>query len=149
MATMSVLRVAARTRWTPSVAIAARTYVTTVRSTRVSATPVRTSTSATTPARKTNIADEVEIPPEVFSVPPESVPSSSTLRSEPPSQPPTSFAEGQFADPSSIGGSPADPSTPDWSRSYFGLSTQPFPKEVSDILLAPVDPLDVEMKPGT
>jgi hypothetical protein len=36
----------------------------------------------------------------------------------------------------------------DWSRSYHGLSSQPFPKEVADILLAPVDPLDVEMKPG-
>ena len=38
--------------------------------------------------------------------------------------------------------------TTDWSRSYSGLSTQPFPKEVADILLAPLDPLDVEMKPG-
>ncbi|TFK72038.1 mitochondrial genome maintenance MGM101 [Pluteus cervinus] len=36
---------------------------------------------------------------------------------------------------------------PDWSKSYFGLSTQAFPKETSDILLAPVDPLDVEIKP--
>jgi hypothetical protein len=36
----------------------------------------------------------------------------------------------------------------DWSKSYFGLSVEPFAKEVSDILLAPVDPLDVEMKPG-
>ena len=36
----------------------------------------------------------------------------------------------------------------DWSKSYFGLSTEAFPKEVADILLAPVDPLDVEMKPG-
>lgn len=36
----------------------------------------------------------------------------------------------------------------DWSRSYSGLSTQPFSKEVTDVLLAPVNPLDVEMKPG-
>ncbi|RDX53803.1 mitochondrial genome maintenance MGM101 [Polyporus arcularius HHB13444] len=40
-----------------------------------------------------------------------------------------------------------DPSSPDWSKSYFGLSTQPFPKEAADILLAPIDPLDVEIKP--
>lgn len=36
----------------------------------------------------------------------------------------------------------------DWSRSYHGLGAEPFPKEVSDLLLAPVDPEDVEMKPG-
>ena len=36
----------------------------------------------------------------------------------------------------------------DWSRSYFGLSSEPFPKEVADILQAPLDPLDIEMKPG-
>jgi hypothetical protein len=36
----------------------------------------------------------------------------------------------------------------DWSRSYHGLSTQPFPPEVADILLASIDPLDIEMKPG-
>ncbi|KIP03068.1 hypothetical protein PHLGIDRAFT_256237 [Phlebiopsis gigantea 11061_1 CR5-6] len=35
----------------------------------------------------------------------------------------------------------------DWSKSYYGLSSQPFPKEIADILLAPLDPLDVEMKP--
>ena len=39
--------------------------------------------------------------------------------------------------------------TTDWSRSYAGLSVQPFPKEVADILQNPLDPLDVEIKPGT
>ena len=39
--------------------------------------------------------------------------------------------------------------TTDWSRSYHGLSIQPFPAEVADILLASIDPLDIEMKPGT
>ncbi len=38
--------------------------------------------------------------------------------------------------------------TTDWSRSYAGLSTQPFPKEVAEILQAPIDPLDIEVKPG-
>ncbi|KAF9534616.1 mitochondrial genome maintenance MGM101-domain-containing protein [Crepidotus variabilis] len=37
--------------------------------------------------------------------------------------------------------------TTDWSRSYSGLSTKPFPKEVADVLLAPIEPDDVEMKP--
>jgi hypothetical protein len=44
---------------------------------------------------------------------------------------------------------PPTDSTTDWSRSYHGLSTQPFPPEVADILLASIDPLDIEMKPGT
>ncbi len=36
----------------------------------------------------------------------------------------------------------------DWSRSYQGLSAEPFPKEIAEILQAPVNPLDVEIKPG-
>jgi len=36
---------------------------------------------------------------------------------------------------------------PDWSKSYSGLSTQAFSKDIADILLAPVDPMDIEMKP--
>lgn len=36
----------------------------------------------------------------------------------------------------------------DWSKSYHGLSIQPFSKEISDVLLGPIDPMDVEMKPG-
>ncbi|THU89864.1 mitochondrial genome maintenance MGM101 [Dendrothele bispora CBS 962.96] len=35
----------------------------------------------------------------------------------------------------------------DWSKSYSGLSQEAFPKEISDILMAPIDPMDIEMKP--
>ncbi|EDO01990.1 hypothetical protein SS1G_04466 [Sclerotinia sclerotiorum 1980 UF-70] len=35
----------------------------------------------------------------------------------------------------------------DWTRSYHGLSSQPFSKEAADILLAPIPPDDVEVKP--
>ncbi|KAI8300625.1 Mitochondrial genome maintenance protein MGM101 [Colletotrichum sp. SAR11_240] len=35
----------------------------------------------------------------------------------------------------------------DWTRSYYGLGTARFPKEVVDILLQPVNPADVEVKP--
>lgn len=42
----------------------------------------------------------------------------------------------------------SDKSVTDWSKSYFGLSSQAFSKDIADILLAPIDPLDVEMKPG-
>ncbi|KAI8992541.1 mitochondrial genome maintenance MGM101-domain-containing protein [Pilobolus umbonatus] len=34
-----------------------------------------------------------------------------------------------------------------WSNSFFGLSTKPFPKEVSDILLEPINAEDIEVKP--
>ncbi|KAF8897876.1 mitochondrial genome maintenance MGM101-domain-containing protein [Infundibulicybe gibba] len=37
--------------------------------------------------------------------------------------------------------------TTDWSKSYHGLSTQAFSKEIAEILLAPVDSEDIEMKP--
>ncbi|RMZ81347.1 hypothetical protein DV738_g2247, partial [Chaetothyriales sp. CBS 135597] len=40
-----------------------------------------------------------------------------------------------------------DPNRIDWSKSFHGLSAQPFSKEIADILLAPVDPEDVEIKP--
>jgi len=36
----------------------------------------------------------------------------------------------------------------DWSRSYAGLSTESFPKELGEILMSRVDPMDVEIKPG-
>ena len=48
--------------------------------------------------------------------------------------------------PTSYGG---DGSKNDWSRSYHGLSSEPFPREVADVLLAPIDPLDIEIKTGT
>ena len=36
----------------------------------------------------------------------------------------------------------------DLSKSYYGLSTEPFEKEKADILMAPIEPNDVEIKPG-
>lgn len=35
----------------------------------------------------------------------------------------------------------------DWTRSYHGLGADPFPKEASDVLLAPIEPDDIEVKP--
>jgi len=35
----------------------------------------------------------------------------------------------------------------DWSRSFHGISAEPFPKEAADILLAPTDANEVEIKP--
>lgn len=36
----------------------------------------------------------------------------------------------------------------DWSRSYHGLSTQSFSREIADVLLTPIDEMDIEVKPG-
>lgn len=35
----------------------------------------------------------------------------------------------------------------DWTRSFHGLSAAPFPKEAADVLLAPTEPDEVEIKP--
>jgi hypothetical protein len=35
----------------------------------------------------------------------------------------------------------------DWTRSYKGLGSTPFSPEAADILMAPIDPADVEVKP--
>lgn len=36
----------------------------------------------------------------------------------------------------------------DWTKSFQGLSTEPFPKEVADILQSPVNPEDIEIEHG-
>lgn len=35
-----------------------------------------------------------------------------------------------------------------WSSSFYGLSTERFPQEVANILLEPINPDDIEVKPG-
>ena len=40
-----------------------------------------------------------------------------------------------------------DPTHVDWTKSFHGLSVQPFSKEAADVLLAPINPEDVEIKP--
>ena len=40
-----------------------------------------------------------------------------------------------------------DPSQVDWTSSFHGLSVEPFSKETAEILLKPLDPEDVEIKP--
>ena len=40
-----------------------------------------------------------------------------------------------------------DPSHIDWSTSFHGLSVEPFSKDAADILLAPIAPTDIEVKP--
>ncbi|KIW19570.1 mitochondrial genome maintenance protein MGM101 [Exophiala spinifera] len=40
-----------------------------------------------------------------------------------------------------------DPAHVDWSKSFHGLSAEPFSKEAADVLMAPLSPDDVEIKP--
>ncbi|KAL5343860.1 mitochondrial genome maintenance MGM101-domain-containing protein [Aspergillus crustosus] len=47
--------------------------------------------------------------------------------------------------PLELDGTPAEKI--DWTRSFHGLSAEPFPKEAADVLLAETDPQDVEIKP--
>ncbi|KAF9235583.1 mitochondrial genome maintenance MGM101 [Melanogaster broomeanus] len=67
-------------------------------------------------------------------IPPESVPSSASLTTS------------QTAFPGDLV-SGGDNAATDWSKSYYGLSTQAFSKDITEILLAPIDAMDVEMKP--
>lgn len=50
-------------------------------------------------------------------------------------------------DPASIDAAQRDGDVIDWSSSYHGLGTNAFPVDTSRILMAPVDPEDVEVKP--
>lgn len=108
-------------------------------------------------ASTSSIVSQAEIDEELLagtSAPRESVPSSTSLRATAPeantvfpeqgtAHPPMAATEAPADAPANMGDSPLD-----WSRSYHGLGSQPFPKEVNEVLLAPVDPLDVEIKPG-
>jgi Mitochondrial genome maintenance MGM101 len=38
--------------------------------------------------------------------------------------------------------------THDWSKSFHGLSTQPFSSEVAEVLMQPITADDIEIKPG-
>lgn len=42
----------------------------------------------------------------------------------------------------------SDNGASDWSKSYHGLSVEAFPREIAEILLSPLDQLDIEIKPG-
>ncbi|PLW06768.1 hypothetical protein PCASD_23633 [Puccinia coronata f. sp. avenae] len=61
----------------------------------------------------------------------------------------TPIHEADHSQPSSSLSQAADlgDATVDWSRSFSGLSQQPFSKDASDILMAPINPMDVEIKP--
>ena len=100
-------------------------------SARTSSTNGKTETADGYPTATREIEADVATQSEIINnTPTESIPSSGALTLDP------------LLDAPPIG------SATDWSRSYHGLSTQPFPLEVADVLQASIDPLDIEMKPG-
>lgn len=58
-----------------------------------------------------------------------------------PAPSPSSFLE-------NLSNDTVDASGTNWAKSYHGLSSEPFSQNIADILQAPLDPEDVEMKPG-
>ncbi|KAG1717438.1 mitochondrial genome maintenance MGM101 [Suillus paluster] len=84
-------------------------------------------------AENLNTSEEIDVSEALNgSIPLESVPSSASLSSPFP---------GDFITTA------GDIGSTDWSTSYHGLSTQAFSKDIANILLAPVDDMDIEMKP--
>ena len=80
---------------------------------------------------------------------PPSVPSTPSTARSPPSRPPppakpTTLIDGLSDEPLNL-----DEGTEqvNWAHSFHGLSAQPFSQEIAAILLAPIDPNDIEIKP--
>lgn len=81
---------------------------------------------------------------------PATSPASSSPPSPPAQQPPKS-AQSSTSTTSTVDDpiklQEDDPTHVDWTKSFHGLSVQPFSKEAADVLLAPINPEDVEIKP--
>ncbi|KAI6100126.1 mitochondrial genome maintenance MGM101 [Pisolithus sp. B1] len=128
-----------------------RTYATSTRNSIprtvvVKKASVVTKASASTAAKDANNSKEVDPlqgaadVPEIYELDPEGLPEAVA------SAPTASFATPQSAFVGELlPGS--DHVATDWSRSYYGLSSQAFSKEIADVLLAPIDERDIEIKP--
>jgi Mitochondrial genome maintenance MGM101 len=69
-----------------------------------------------------------------------------TVTASPPATKPTTALSSGFSDePLKL--QEDDPSQVDWTSSFHGLSVEPFAKEAADVLLAPISPDDIEIKP--
>lgn len=81
-----------------------------------------------------------------------SKPSTSSTSYSKPSSTSASFTDGLndglSIDPDPQNLSNSEDSKIDWSRSFHGLSTEAFSTEAADVLQAPLDPEDIEIKPG-
>lgn len=105
----------------------------------------------TTATPKASVSTQPVAEPETAAAPPSATTEASEAAASPSpsSQEPTQFTPPPSASPFADLDSAGSGGATDWSKSYHGLSTQAFSKDIADILLAPIDPLDVEMKPGS
>lgn len=67
--------------------------------------------------------------------------------SQRPSVQPHNFEAQGLSDQPPLDLTPSDSSIINWSTSFSGLSSQPFAAEVAEVLTAPLNPNDVELKP--
>ncbi|CAA7258521.1 unnamed protein product [Cyclocybe aegerita] len=116
--------------------LSSRTYLSARSATRFSPARYATSYAQPRPAAAAKFTTTTTAKPANDSNPAQSKPAETATR------PPTDLSAASPL-PEILGSD----GTTDWSRSYSGLSQQPFPKEVADVLLAPIDPDDVEVKP--
>ncbi|GAA5989081.1 hypothetical protein JCM11641_002298 [Rhodosporidiobolus odoratus] len=100
------------------------------------------------------IPEEFDSPPTVDSAPSPSLPSAFARKpvvSTPeasPAFPPTSLASTSSPLASAFSPSPAAAQPEiDWSTSYHGLSASPFTKEQADVLMRPLEQVEIEIKP--
>lgn len=140
---MSFLRLRAAS-FTRGVAAASRPRHITSSQYRAFTSKLRARAAAAANDEGTHAASEVpssvdDVPVEEYATRPSSSTAPSSSSSPLPSPPP--FVE-------NLVGSTSDASGTDWSKSYHGLSSQPFSAEIAEMLQAPLDPDDVEMKPG-
>ncbi|KAL2834240.1 mitochondrial genome maintenance MGM101-domain-containing protein [Aspergillus cavernicola] len=108
-----------------------------------------TSPSPPTTSKPTSLSPAPKpAPPPQTSIPSSSSASRAAAISQPtPSTPttPNISKTGLSDKPLEIDSAPSEKI--DWTRSFHGLSAEPFPKEAADILLAETDPNEVEIKP--
>lgn len=65
-----------------------------------------------------------------------------------PSPPLKSFPNDQYKSLPSAEGIPGESVGPDWTTSFSGLSAEAFSKDAAEELMAPLQPNDIEIKPG-
>ena len=109
----------------------------------------RTRRSLFTASHQPSAEAAATMPKAATSNPPFSQPPSS---SPPTTKPATSSKSGTASLASGLSDQPVklaedDPSQVDWTSSFHGLAVQPFSKEAAAILLKPLNPEDVEIKP--
>lgn len=134
-------------RLSARIPVTARTYVTVrpsaLRSFPRTKLPLANASTTAAKAEPETTVNDGDVADILFS-PRQSAPSTSSVAQTAPAAPLSAFAPEANGQAGDVEGAPTD-----WSKSYHGLSEEPFPKEVAEVLQAPTDPLDIEVKPGS